>query len=59
LVGKAEEKRPFGRLGRRWEDDNKMDLEGTGFGGIDWIELAQNRDRRWAFLRVIMGHRVP
>jgi hypothetical protein len=45
LVGKSEGKRPFGRPRRRWEDNNKMDLRKVGCGGIDWIELAQDRDR--------------
>jgi hypothetical protein len=38
-------KRPLGRPRRRWEDNIKADLQGVGCGGIDWIELAQNRDR--------------
>ena len=58
-MGKGEEKRSFVRLRRRWDDDNKMDLEEAGFGGIHWIELAENRDRRWAFLRVVMDRWVP
>jgi len=45
LVGKPEEKRPLGRPRRRWEDNIKMDLQKVGFGGRDWIELAQDRDR--------------
>jgi hypothetical protein len=45
LVGKPEGKRPLGRLRRRWEDNIKMDLQEVGFGGLDWIELAQDRDR--------------
>jgi hypothetical protein len=40
LVGKSERKGPLGRLRRRWEDNIKMDLEGVGCGGMDWIELA-------------------
>ena len=59
LVGKAEEKRPFGRPRRRWQDDNIMDLENVGFGGVDWIELAQDRDRRWALVRVVTDFQVP
>jgi len=45
LVGKPEENRPFGRLRRRWEDNIKMDLQEVGCGGVDWIQLAQDRDR--------------
>jgi len=45
LVGKPEGKRPLGRPRLRWEDDIKMNLEEVGWGGMDWIELAQNRDR--------------
>ena len=45
LVGKPEGKRPLGRPRRRWEDNIKMDLQEVGCGGIDWIELAQDRDR--------------
>ena len=45
LVGKHEGKRPLGRPRRRWEDNIKMDLQEVGFGGMDWIELAQDRDR--------------
>jgi len=45
LVGKPEGKRPLGKPRRRWEDDNKMDLQEVGCGGLEWIELAQDRDR--------------
>ena len=46
LVGKPEGKRPLGRPRCRWEDNNiKMDLQEVGCGGMDWIELAQYRDR--------------
>jgi hypothetical protein len=45
LVGKPEEKRPMGRPRRRWEDNIKMDFKEVGYGDIDWIELAQDRDR--------------
>jgi hypothetical protein len=45
LVGKYEGKRPLGRLRHRWENDIKMDLQEVGCGGLDWIELAQDRYR--------------
>jgi len=45
LVGKSEGKRPLGRPKPRWEDNIKMDLQEVGCGGMDWIELAQDRDR--------------
>ena len=45
LVGKPEEKRPLGRPRRRWEDNIKVDLQEVGCGGMDWIELAQDRDK--------------
>jgi len=44
-VGKSEGKRPLGRPRRRWEYNNMMDLQKLGYGGMDWIELAQDRDR--------------
>jgi hypothetical protein len=44
LVGKAEGKRPHGRPRRKWENNIKMDLQEVGFGGMDWIELAQDRE---------------
>jgi hypothetical protein len=44
-VGKPEGKRPLGRHRHIWEDDIKMDLQEGGCGGMDWVELAQNRDR--------------
>ena len=43
LVGKPEGKRPMGRTRRRWKDNIKMDLQEVGCGGMDWIELAQDR----------------
>jgi hypothetical protein len=43
--GKPEGKRPLGRPRRRWDDNIKMDLQEVGCGGMDWIELAQDRDR--------------
>jgi hypothetical protein len=45
LVGKSEGKRPVGRPKRRWEENIKMDLREKGWGGVDWIDLAQERDQ--------------
>ena len=45
LVGKLGGKSPLGRSRRRWENNIKMDLQEVGCGGMDWIELAQDRDR--------------
>jgi len=59
LVGKSEEKRPLGRPRRRWEDNIKMDLQEVGCGDVDWIELAQDRDKWRAFVTAVMNLRVP
>ena len=58
LVKKPEGKRPLGRPRSRWEDNIVMDLQEVGGGG-DWMELAQNRDRWWAFVNTVMNLRVP
>jgi len=55
-VGKPEAKRPLGRPRRRWEDI-KMDFQEVGCGGMDWIELAQDRDRWRALVNVVMNLR--
>ena len=59
LVGKPEVKRPLGRPRHRWEGNIKMDLQEVGCGGMDWIELAQDRDRRRALVDAVMNLRVP
>ena len=59
LVGKPERKKPLGRPRRRWEDKIKMHLQEVGCGGIDWIELAQDRDRRRELVNAVMNLRVP
>ena len=59
LVGKPERKRPLARPRRRWEDNIQMDLQEVGCGRIDWIELAQVRDRWRAFVIAVMNFRVP
>jgi hypothetical protein len=45
FVGKPEGKRPLGRHRRRWEDNIRLDLREAGWGGMDWIDLAQDRDQ--------------
>jgi hypothetical protein len=59
LVGKPEGKRPLGRPRRRWEDNIKMDLREIGWGGIGWINLAQDRDRWRSPVNVLLNLRVP
>jgi len=59
LVGKPEGKRPLGRPRRIWEDNIKMDLEEVGCGDMDWIELAQDRDKWRALVNAVMNLRVP
>ena len=59
LVRKLERKRPLGRPRRRWEDNNKMDLQEVGGGCGDWMELAQDRDRWRALVSTVMNLRVP
>jgi hypothetical protein len=57
VVGRPEGRRPLGRPRRRWEDNIKMDLQDVGWG-MDWIELAQDRDRWWALVDAVMNLRV-
>jgi hypothetical protein len=59
LVGKPERKRLLGRPRRRWEDNIKMDFQEVGCGSMDWIELAQDRDRWRALVTAGMNLRVP
>jgi len=59
LVGKPEGKSPLGRPRRRWEDNIKMDLQAVGRGGMDGIELVQDRDMWRAFVNAVMKLRVP
>jgi hypothetical protein len=59
LVGKPEGKRPLGRPRRRWEDNIRMDLREIGWGGLEWINLAQDRDQWRALVNTVMNLRVP
>jgi hypothetical protein len=58
-VGKPEGKRPLGIQNRRWVDNIKIDLRETGCDGVDWIELAQERDQWRALVNTVMNLRVP
>jgi hypothetical protein len=57
-VGKPERKRPLGRPEYRWEDNIKADLQEVGCGGMDWIELAQDRERWLELVNAVMNLRV-
>ena len=59
LAGRPEGKNPLGRPRRRWEDNIKLDLQEVGWGIMDWIDLAQDRDRWRAFVNAVMNLRVP
>jgi len=58
-MGRIGGKRPLGRPRRRWEDNIKMGLQEVGYGGMDWIELAQVSDRWRALVNAVMNLRVP
>jgi len=58
-VGKPEGKKPLGRPRRRWEENVKLDLQKVGCGGMDWIEVAQDKDRLRALVNAVMNFRVP
>jgi len=59
LVGKPRGKRPLGRPRRRWEDNIRMYLREVGCGCVDWVELAQDRDRWRALVGAVRNLRVP
>ena len=58
FVAKREGKRPLERPRRSWEDNIKMDLQEVGCGSMDWIDLAQDRDRWQALVNAVMNLRV-
>ena len=58
-MGKPEVERPLGRPRCRWQDKSMMDLQKVGYGDVDWIELAQDRDRWQTLVTVVMNHWVP
>jgi hypothetical protein len=59
LVGKSEGKRRPGRPRRRWVDNIKMDILELGWGDVDWIGLAQDRDRSRALVNAVINLRIP
>jgi hypothetical protein len=59
LLGKPEGKRPLGRPRSRWEDNINMELREIGWGGMDWIDLDQDRDWWRALVNTVMNLRVP
>ena len=59
LVWKMEGRKPLGRPRRRWVDNIRMDLQEVGCGYMDWIGLAQDRDRWRTLASAVMNHRVP
>jgi hypothetical protein len=59
LVGKPEGKKPLRRPRRRWKDNIKMDFQEVECAGMDWLELAKDRDRWWALVNAVMNLRVP
>jgi hypothetical protein len=59
LVGKPEGKRPLGRQRRIWVDVIKMDLRGIGYSGMEWTDLAQDRDQWRALVNTVLNLRVP
>jgi hypothetical protein len=59
FVGKPEGTKPLGRPRCRWVNNIKMDLKETGWDGMNWIDLAQDRDQWRAFVNTVMNLRVP
>jgi hypothetical protein len=59
LVGRPEGRRPLGRPRHRWKDNIKMDLREIGFGDVDWINLAQDRDRGRPLVNTVINLQVP
>ena len=58
-MGKPEGNRTLGKPRRRWKDNIKMDIQGVGCGGMNWIHLAQEMERWRALVNVVMNHQVP
>jgi hypothetical protein len=58
-VGNPEGKRPLGRPRRRWVDNTKIYLREIGWDGMDWIDLAEDRDQWRALMKAVVKRRVP
>jgi hypothetical protein len=59
FVGRPEGRRPLGRPRHRWEDNIEMDLQNVGWGAMDWIELAEDRDSWRALVNAVMNLQIP
>jgi len=59
FMGRTVGKRSLERSRRRWEDNIKRDLQEVGCGGMDWIELTQDKDKSQGLVNAVMNHRVP
>jgi len=59
LVGKPEGKRPLGRPGHTWENKSRLHLREIGWEGVDWINLAQDRDQWQALVNTVMNLQIP
>jgi hypothetical protein len=59
LVGKPEGKRPLERPRRRWIDNIKIDLRGIGWDGVDWMDMAQDRDQWRVLVNTVLNLRAP
>ena len=58
LMERPDGKRPLGRPRRRWEDNIKMDLQEEGWVGMEWIDLAEDRDRWWTLVNALMNYLI-
>jgi hypothetical protein len=59
LLGKSEEKKSLGRQRCRWVDNIKIELKGIGWDGVDWIDMAQDRDQLRALVNIVLNLPVP
>jgi hypothetical protein len=59
MVGRPEGNRPLARPRRKWENNIKIDLQAVEWGDMDWIDVAQNTNRWWVFVNVVMNLQVP
>jgi hypothetical protein len=59
LVGESEGRRPLGKPRRKWVDDIQMDLREIEWDGVDWMDMAQDRDQWRALVNTVLNRRVP